>query len=55
MEPKTKKWKKIQKMTMDMLRSICEQSRESVESVLKKKATDGRICGKGRFKAWSEE
>jgi len=43
--------KKKLKMKMDMLRSIGEQSRESVESVLKKKrkATVGRICRKGRF------
>jgi len=35
-----------------MLRSIGEQSGESVESVLekKRKATVGRICRKGRFK-----
>jgi len=34
-----------------MLMSISKQSRESVESVLKKKrkATVGRICRKGRF------
>jgi len=34
-----------------MLRSISKQSGESVESVLKKKkkAVEGRICGKGRF------
>jgi len=34
-----------------MLRSIGKQSRESGESVLKKKkkATVGRICRKGRF------
>jgi len=35
-----------------MLRSIGKQSRESVESVLKKKnrkATVGRICRDGRF------
>jgi len=39
-----------------MLGSIGEQSRESVESVLKKKgkATVGRICRKGRFYAWNE-
>ena len=37
-----------------MLRSTCKQSGESVKSVLKKKkrkATVGRICRKGRFKA----
>jgi len=35
-----------------MLRSIGEQSRETVESVKekKRKATVGRICRKGRFK-----
>jgi len=35
-----------------MLRSIGEQSRETVESVTekKRKATVGRICRKGRFK-----
>jgi len=35
-----------------MLRSIGKQSKESVESVLKKKkmkVTVGRICRKGRF------
>ena len=39
-----------------MLRSIGKQSGESVESVRKKKkkATVGRICRKGRFKAWNE-
>ena len=39
-----------------MLRSIGKQSGESVKSVLKKKrkATMGRICRKGRFKAWNE-
>jgi len=39
-----------------MLRSIGKQSGESVKSVLKKKrkATVGRICRKGRFKAWNE-
>ena len=35
----------------DMLRSIGKQSRESMESVRKKKrwATVGRICRKGKF------
>jgi len=39
-----------------MFRSIGKQSGESVESVLRKnrKATVGRICRKGRFKAWNE-
>jgi len=39
-----------------MLRSSSKQFGESVESVLKKKrkATVGRICRKGRFKAWNE-
>ena len=39
-----------QREKMDMLRSIGKQSRESVESVLKKKrkATSGRICRKGK-------
>jgi len=39
-----------------MLRSIGKQSGESVELVLtkKRKATVGRICRKGRFKAWNE-
>jgi len=38
--------RKTKKQETDMLRSIGEQSRESVESVLKKKrkATVGRIC-----------
>jgi len=35
-EPTTKKWKNG-KTTTDMLRSISKQSRESVESVTKKK------------------
>jgi len=51
MEPETKKWKteKVQKMAM--LRSIGKQSGESVESIRKKKrkATEGKICRKGRF------
>jgi len=49
---KTKKKKKT-----DMLRSIGKQSGESVESVRKKKrkATVGRICRKGRFKAGMKE
>jgi len=45
MEPKTKKWKKEElKAKTDMLRSISKQSRESVQSVLKKnrKATVGK-------------
>ena len=44
----TKKWEKN--------RRIGKQSRESVESVRKKKrkATVGRICRKGRFQAWNE-
>ena len=38
-----------------MLRSIGKQSGESVQSGRKKrKATVGRICRKGRFKAWNE-
>jgi len=39
-----------------MLRSIGKQSGESVESGQKKKrrATVGRICRKGFFKAWNE-
>jgi len=39
-----------------MLRSICKQSGESVESVLKKKrkARVGRICRKVRFQAWNK-
>jgi len=39
-----------------MLRSSSKRFGESVESVLKKKrkATVGRICRKGRFKAWNE-
>ena len=36
MGPATKKWK-TEKVKMDMLRSIGEQSGESMESVLKKK------------------
>ena len=39
-----------------MLRGIGKQSRESMESVLKKKrkAAVGRICREGRFRAWNE-
>jgi len=37
MEPKTKKWKNVKR---DKLRSIGKQSRESMESVLKKKSKD---------------
>jgi len=39
-----------------MLRSIVKQSGESVESVREKKVGYGieKICGKGKFKAWSE-
>jgi len=39
-----------------MLRSIGKETRESVESVLKKKrkATVGRTCRKGRFKVWNK-
>jgi len=42
---------KLKKKKMDMLRSISKQSRESTESVLKKKrkAMQGRIIRKGRF------
>jgi len=40
MGPATKKWK-TEKVKMDMLRSIGEQSGESVESVLKKKKAVG--------------
>jgi len=42
---------------MDMVRSIGKQSGESTESVLKKKkkATVGRVCGKGRFKPGVKE
>jgi len=37
-------------MKMDMLGSIGKQAGESVGSVpKKKKASEGRICGKGRF------
>jgi len=45
MEPEVKSGKK-EKVKTVMLRSIGKQSRESVESVLKKKrdATVGRIC-----------
>jgi len=46
MEPKTKKWKKEElKAKTDMLRNISKQSRESVQSVLKKnrKATVGKM------------
>jgi len=41
---------------MDMLKNIGKQSRESVESVLKKerKAMVGRICRKERFLDWNE-
>jgi len=39
------------KMKMDIL--VGKQSSESKESVLKK-ATVGKICGTGRFQAWSE-
>ena len=40
-----------------MLKGICKQSGESVESVLKKKrkATVGRICRKGRFQPGMKE
>jgi len=53
-EPTTKKWRKQEKnkkVQTDMLRSTGNQSGETVESVMKKKkkATVGRICGKGRF------
>jgi len=43
--------KKLKSKKTDMLRSIGEQSGESVESVPKKKmkAAVGRICRKGRF------
>jgi len=39
-----------------MLKSSSKQFGESVASVLekKRKATVGRICRKGRFKAWNE-
>jgi len=54
-----KKWKreKLKSKKTDMLRSIGKQSRESVESVRKKKrkATVGRICRKGRFSDWNEK
>jgi len=38
------------------LKNIGKLSGESVESVLEKqrKATVGRICRKGKFKAWDE-
>jgi len=53
MEPTTKKWKnkKSKNLKKWMLRTISKQSRESVESVLKKKrkAALGRICRKGKF------
>jgi len=41
---------------MDTLRSIGKQSRESIESVLKKKrkAMVGKTGSKGRFQAWNE-
>jgi len=52
-EPKTKAEKLKIKKTV-MLRSIGEQSEESVESALAKKAMVGRICRKGRFCAWNE-
>ena len=52
-EPTTIKWKteKVKSKKQDMLRSISKQSRESVESVLKKriKAAVGMICRKRRF------
>jgi len=43
--------RKTKKEKMDMLRSVGKQSGESMESVRKKKrkATEGRICRKGRF------
>jgi len=49
---KSGKQKKTKSKKTDMLRSIGEQSGESVESVLekKRKATVGRICRKERFK-----
>ena len=47
MEPKTKKVEKEKtKNEKDMLRSIGVQPEKST---LKKKATEGKICGKGRF------
>jgi len=46
---KTKKSGKKEEKTKNenILRSISKQSRESVPK--KQKATEGRICGKGRF------
>jgi len=48
--------KKLKKVNTDMLRNIGKQSGESTESVPneKRKATVGRICRKGRFKAGNE-
>jgi len=52
-DPTTKTWKteKLESKKTDMLRSVGEQSGESVESVLKKKrkAAVGRICRKVKF------
>jgi len=46
-----RKTDKVKSKKQDMLRSISKQSRESVESVLKKrrKAAVGMICRKRRF------
>jgi len=48
---KMRKTDKSKNKIVYMLRSIGKQSRESVESVLKKKrkATVGKICRKGKF------
>jgi len=49
--------KKLKSKKTGMLRSICKQSGESVESVLKKKGrgTVGRICRKKGFKPGIKE
>jgi len=51
------KRKNLKRKKTDVLGSIGKQSGESAESVLKKKrkATVGRICRKGGFRAWNEK
>jgi len=43
------KLRSVKKMKMDMLRSIGKQSGESMQSGIKKKAVEERICEKRRF------
>ena len=56
MEPTTKKWKNRKLKNWYAEKYHGKQFGESVESVLKKKrkATVGRTCRKGKFKAWNE-